>query len=123
MKKIAVPFLTLILLFTGCSLLNDNGGGGETVIKKELPRPLTAQEKELIGAGNAFSYDIFRKISASESQKNIIISPLSISVALGMALNGSAGETRSAMKETLGVTALELQQINESYQSLIEMEQ
>ncbi len=120
MKKRIIPFLALFLLFTGCSLL-DSQDTGKTKIKDELPRPLTAQEKELINAGNAFSYEIFRHISASEGNENIIISPLSISMALGMALNGSAGETREAMKKTLGVSALELEQINKSYQSLIKL--
>lgn len=93
----------------------------ETEIKTELPRPLTAQEKQLIDSGNAFSYQIFKQVTAGEDAKNVIISPLSISMALGMALNGAAGETRTAMKEVLGYSALEIQQINESYKSLIEL--
>lgn len=119
MKKIITPLLTVIFLFAGCSLLNTENG--KTTIKKELPRELTAGEKQLINAGNAFSYEIFRKITASEEHENVIISPLSISIALGMALNGSAAETRTAMKDALGVSALELKQINQSYQSLIEL--
>ncbi len=120
MKKQIIPFAAFFLLFVGCSLLGSEDTG-KTKIKDELPRALTAQEKELIDAGNAFSYEIFRRISASEGNKNIIISPLSISMALGMVLNGSAGETRKAMKETLGMSTMELEQINRSYQSLIKL--
>ena len=85
----------------------------------ELPRPLTQQERQIAGASNSFSFDIFRRISAAQPGENVFISPLSASMALGMTLNGAAGETQTAMRGTLGFGSLSDQEINEAYESLI----
>ncbi len=64
---------------------------------------------------------MFGKIVETEQDKNIFISPLSISMALGMTYNGAAGATLEAMHETLEYGDLTIQEVNESYQSLIEL--
>jgi serine protease inhibitor len=73
----------------------------------------------LIGSGNEFAFDVFRKISESSIEtENLIISPLSISCALSMTLNGAAGTTRTAMLEALRVNNLTPEKINSSFKSL-----
>ncbi len=42
-------------------------------------------------------------------------------MALGMTYNGAAGTTRDAMQQTLELQGLTLQEVNESYQSLIQL--
>jgi serpin B len=42
-------------------------------------------------------------------------------MALGMTLNGAEGATEAGIKETLGIGKMELQVINQSYQSLIKL--
>ena len=54
-------------------------------------------------------------------RKNLFISPLSVSLALGMALNGADGETREEMVEVLGKSGLTEEAINESYETLIDL--
>lgn len=84
-------------------------------------RDLTAVEKTLVESDNSFGLKTFREIAKSEQDKNVFISPLSISMALGMTLNGANGETKQAMQNTLELVGLTDQQINDSYQSLIEL--
>ena len=48
---------------------------------------------------------------------NIFISPLSVSMALGMTLNGANGSTYDAMQSTLELKGLTEEQINSSYQN------
>lgn len=84
-------------------------------------RELTAAEKALVESDNSFGFKLFQNIAAAEKDKNIFISPLSVSMALGMTLNGAAGSTREAMETTLELSGLTMQEINESYQSLIEL--
>ena len=55
-----------------------------------------------------------------QASENIIISPLSISYALSMTLNGANGATREAMLEALRVTGLTPEVINNSYKNLSE---
>ncbi|MCW9708035.1 serpin family protein [Fodinibius salsisoli] len=119
MKKEALALFIIVFCLAGCSSLFSDEKQADK--KKELPRELTTHEKQIVSSGNAFSFNIFRKVVADETDKNIFISPLSISMALGMTLNGAAGSTRAGMKETLDMSEMELQEINQSYQTLISL--
>jgi len=85
----------------------------------ETKRELTPQEKQLIQADNNFGFKLFRQIAADKSDSSIVISPLSISMALGMTYNGAAGTTEQAMRNTLELGSLTSAEINESYKSLM----
>jgi serine protease inhibitor len=91
------------------------------VSQKSTKRPLTAEETTLISSDNRFGIKLFKNLIASSGDSNVIVSPLSISMALGMTLNGAAGETRTAMEKTLELEGLTQEQINESYRSLINL--
>jgi serpin B len=95
---------------------------GDEVVSPPSPGPpnLTAAEKEMIESSNKFSFDIFKEIVSEEGDKNIFISPLSMSYALGMTYNGANGETEQAMREVLGYGDMTDQEINDSYKSLTE---
>ncbi|MBN2733167.1 MAG: serpin family protein [Balneolaceae bacterium] len=118
MKKLILPLLFFVFLMQSCI---NSGLEDDNTRRNTLPRSLTSSEETLISAGNDFSFDIFRRVVAGEEKKNVFISPLSISMALGMTLNGAAGETQTGMKEALGISELELQAINQSYQSLMKL--
>ena len=84
-------------------------------------RELTANEKNIVQSDNVFSHKIFKQVAKAETGQNIFISPLSISMALGMTLNGANGTTYEAMQNTLEFQDLSLEEINQSYQSLIQL--
>ena len=85
-------------------------------------RQLSAGEQALVESGNDFGLNLFREIVAQEpADSNIFISPLSVAMALGMTYNGARGETQEAMQEVLELSGMDLQEVNESYQSLIEL--
>ena len=85
------------------------------------PRELTAAEKSLVSSDNAFGLNVFKGLNQADPDSNLFISPLSIAMALGMTLNGAADSTYEAMKNTLELAGLTETEINESYQSLIEL--
>ena len=87
----------------------------------EPPRPLTSVERQASEADNRFGFKLFRALSEAERDTNLFISPLSVSMALGMTMNGASGETLAAMQETLERAGLSEEEINASYQSLIEL--
>ena len=109
--------LIALLMFNSCG---DSVTGTEAPIA-ELPRELTATEKMLIEADQAFSYEIFRNTVAFDDEENVIISPLSISMALSMALNGAEEETYEEMREVMHLHAMGKKEINEAFKSLIEL--
>lgn len=84
-----------------------------------LPRDLTADERQVLQAGNQFSLALFRQLAKAQPGKNVFVSPLSASMALGMTMNGAHGATLDAMRTTLGVGTADLQQINAGYKGLI----
>jgi serine protease inhibitor len=84
-------------------------------------RELTAAEKHLVRSDNKFGLKLFKQIISQEKDQNVFISPLSVSMALGMTYNGADGETQKAMQQTLELQGLSLKEVNESYQSLMEL--
>ena len=82
---------------------------------------LSQAEKALIESDNEFGLKLFREINAIQGDSNIFISPLSISMALGMTLNGADGGTQEAMEQTLALSGLTSEEINESYRHLIDL--
>jgi serpin B len=68
----------------------------------ELPRALTALEQQAIRASNDFGLSLLREVAASAPDSNVVLSPLSASVALGMAYAGAEGATADSMRLALG---------------------
>ena len=86
-----------------------------------ISRELTLAEKHLVESDNKFGFKLFKEIIKEEKDKNVFISPLSVSMALGMTYNGANGSTQEAMQATLELSGLTIQEVNESYKSLIEL--
>ena len=110
----------ILALAAACSGATEPDSNEPRPVLDALPRPLTAGEQRVIGAANDFSFALFRRLSAAQQNDNVFTSPLSASMALGMAMNGAAGTTYDEMRATLGfgTTATETE-IGESYESLI----
>jgi len=88
--------------------------------KKEIPPDLTSAEKGLVESDNKFGLKLFKEIIKEEKDKNVFISPLSVSMALGMTLNGANGSTREAMQKTLEFNGLAIEEVNQCYKHLME---
>jgi serpin B len=80
---------------------------------------LDEKSAQLVKADNAFGLDIFREVRKASNKENIMISPLSISVALAMTYNGADGDTKTEMENALRLNGLTAEQINASYKMLI----
>ncbi|HYC50733.1 MAG TPA: serpin family protein [Gemmatimonadaceae bacterium] len=87
-----------------------------------LPRELTEDEVRVSNAANQFSFTLFQRLNAAQPDENVFVSPLSISFALGMAMNGANSATLDQMRTTLGFGATELAEINQGYRGLLELE-
>lgn len=114
-------FITLILLILVAGACS-NGIVDPDAPIGELPRDLTPQEMMLVEADRSFSYSVFKKTVAYDNEhENIIISPLSISMALAMTLNGAKGQTYTDMRNALYLQGMETDEINEAFRSLIDL--
>jgi serine protease inhibitor len=84
------------------------------------PIQVTEAEKELIASSNRFGFTLFKKVAEADPDSNLFISPLSVSLALGMTYNGAAGDTRKAMASALELAGMTPEEINRSYRHIID---
>ena len=103
----------------------DKNNGGTDV--KELPDPiritLRSAEEKMVRADQQFAFDFFANLFDEEAfteDKNFMVSPLSLSMALAMTMNGAAGETDRVMKKTLQMDDYSKTEINSYYKKLKE---
>jgi len=89
----------------------------------ELPRALTPSEQIVIARSNTFGFNLLQEVDArrESDRPNTILSPLSASMALGMALEGAEGETFTDMQTALGFQGLTREEINVSYGGLLDL--
>ena len=75
--------------------------------------------EDIVKANNDLGMKMFSKLATGEAGKNMMISPLSISIAMAMVTNGATGENLDEMKEVLGFGEMELPDVNEQFSQLI----
>ena len=84
---------------------------------KEIP--LSPAGEKLVAANTNFGLDLFKRIeNLNSDNKNLMISPLSVSLALSMTYNGADAETKTAMENTLEFNDLSIDEINTNNQQL-----
>ena len=107
----------------------DDDSGSEASDEEQAALELKYQESDekakavagdLVKANTEFSFNMFKSLLEDDKDKNIFISPISISVALAMTMNGTAGETFEGMQTALEYVGLTQEQINENFLSLLE---
>jgi serpin B len=109
--KRTIGMLLVAVLFAAC-------GGTQ---QGPNVRDLTAQEQSLAKSSNTFGFKLLSEVVAQSDGGNVFISPLSVSLALGMTYNGAAGSTEQGMRDTLSFGDLTVDEINEGYRGLIDL--
>ncbi|NQT96429.1 MAG: serpin family protein [Candidatus Marinimicrobia bacterium] len=105
------------MMFFGC-----DGNGTSPVDHDYLElRPLTAKEQSLVDSNQEFGINLLQAITVVDSTSNVFISPLSVSMALGMTLNGASGQTYIDMQNTLELASLSESDINQAYKSTMDL--
>ena len=83
-------------------------------VRKDIQ--LTKEERELVQSNNDFAFNLMRKARTKDSQ---ILSPLSITYALGMLNNGAAGKTQEEINTVLGFKTAGADAINQFCRKLL----
>ena len=66
-------------------------------------RPMGLSAAALAQADNQFGFSLFRSIFAAQSKANVVLSPLSASMALQIAYDGARADTAQGMARVLGI--------------------
>ena len=81
---------------------------------------LPADGTSVIDANNRFAFDFFRATLVSDPEnKNKLISPLSIYLALSMVYNGADNATKDSIARTLQISGLDINSLNSVCKTLI----
>ncbi len=114
LKRVAGLLLVCLLFVlsgTGCATFQPDQG---------LAAPAEELDERLVEANNSLGFNVFHElVKAENDNENIFISPASILTALAMTYNGAEGDTRTAMKETLQLTGMSREEINEAFADLL----
>ena len=65
-----------------------------------------------------FGFALFDQLRQATPDKNVLVSPTSVALALAMAYNGAGGETQTAIADALRLHGLNMDQINQGNQAL-----
>jgi serine protease inhibitor len=111
-KTFTLIALSLIII-TGCKKTDSTPDSG-----KELS--LTANEQLKVRADNAFTLKLFKAtLSGNPDADNLFLSPLSVSIAVGMTSNGASGQTLQAIRQTMDFNDFTEDQVNSYYHKMI----
>lgn len=115
MKKNSTLILVIAILMTSaasCKKGNKPSPEGKDLI-------LTEREQQKAEADNAFTFKLFKEtLSKPLAGKNLMLSPLSVSMALGMTSNGSSGATLEAIRNTMEFKGFTEAEVNSYYHKI-----
>ena len=118
MKKIYVLILlALCLCAPACEKL-----GGDDIVEENTPAvpiALTKADGAIRDASNASGLDIFSRLYAVRSGKDVSFSPLSLSLAFAMAAEGAEGETYREMADAFGWGDATKEELGAFYKKMI----
>jgi serine protease inhibitor len=110
----------VLLLLGGCGTSTESQSPPPLLTR--LPRTLSPAEQRIVDGGNTFTFELLRQATRTlRPDSNAFLSPLSASMALGMALNGANGETLKDMQAALRLTGLTEAELNQGYRNLIRL--
>ncbi|WP_198158001.1 serpin family protein [Paenibacillus sp. P22] len=109
----AVVLLGTSMLMAGCGMsAQDKEAKAEKEFRKQSSRIQNQEQarseaalklnEPYVQAADAFGLSLFRELAKTDRDKNIVLSPYSVSEALGMAWSGSGGGTKAEMAKALG---------------------
>lgn len=107
----------IIILAISIALCSSCGDSNVTPGNEPNLRPLSASEAVVTTATNDFAFNLFKQLQ-EETPENNFISPLSVSMALAMTLNGASPETQESILQTIDYGDLSPQEVNSGYKDL-----
>ena len=118
MKKSLFPLLfPLSFIITSCNV--DDGSSSVIKRNKRYDIALTRSQQEIANENVKFAFSLFDKVNELETgQSNWIVSPLSASIALSMTANGTAGNSQTQIKDALGFSRFQMDEVNSYYNYL-----
>lgn len=119
MRHLALIITTTLIFVYAFAACDVTDTGQTDISERQLPRELSAQEMILVDGSNDFAFRLLHKLLEKEPDDSFFASPLSISTAFAMAMNGAEGQTYEQMRDFFGHRGLTRDEINEAFLQLI----
>ncbi len=111
------------LSFVACRAVDkyaaDGASSSAAPVDTARPNTTPTMNSNLAAASNAFGFDLFQRLQHEAANKNVFLSPLSVTVALAMTYNGAAGETKNAMARALKIEGMDQAELNRASAELL----
>ena len=122
MKRMFLIILTLLIIVS-CdivSAVSTDEPEKQEIVKNKYFEPilLTKAQERIAQESNAFGLGVFAELMsdyATTVGKDLVISPLSLSSALSMCVNGAEGRTKEQMLDVLGYEGFTIEEMNSYY--------
>lgn len=125
MKTMLTCVLLSLSVLLASSSCDKNMNEVKDKVSEKLPEPLKIDlrgvETSMVKSDQDFAFDFFANVFDEErkdADENFMVSPFSLSLALAMTWNGSAGETKKAIQNTLGFGEWTDNEVNSYFQKL-----
>jgi len=119
MVKTFLLGLAAVLVCTGCGQAYK--GTEPTPVKPVVDYTAKDVDASLVQASNGFGLALVERILSGSPDKNVLLSPISVSAALALVSTGAAGKTAEEMKRTLGLEKKTNDDIGEGYRILVDL--
>lgn len=116
MKKIFFFIAMVSVINLACTEIEEAEQGKEST----GPIFLSAELQKRVAQDNEFALDLLKKTIENAEESNVFISPLSVSIALGMAWNGADSSTKTEMETALKMSGMSADNINEYYRIMLD---
>lgn len=115
MKAKFLFILTTMMVLMGCTSEDSPNASP----KKRVDIELSRSEKVMVNENVDFSFRFFQQVNQSAANTpNLMVSPFSVSMALAMLANGADGNTLAEIKDVLGFSEANLDEMNSYFQRM-----
>ncbi|HEY9737800.1 MAG TPA: serpin family protein [Trichocoleus sp.] len=133
-KTMTLKWLVLLALaavvvasFLGCTRAPDQAAASGPTAGTPEPAPLPGNgapadaviDPQLVTAQNRFGFLLLSQLQQEQPDENLVVSPLSVFMALSLAQMGAKGDTLAAMEQTLQLETLDAATVNGAIASQI----
>lgn len=114
--------LGLLLFLSSCNKnTSDIDGPSNGKLIEPMKIDLLKAESKMVQSNHDFAFQFFAKVfdeELNDRDNNFMVSPFSLSMALAMTWNGSAGDTKQAIQNTLGFDSWPDNEVNSYFKKL-----
>ena len=97
LRRVGIAGLFVVCLFLASCPTEREASRGIT------PYDLSSTEEVAVRSINDFGFRVFSELASIDRQQNIVMSPVGLCMALGMALSGAEGGTQESIRVALGL--------------------